>query len=131
MVRSLTTREKSKMMEAKKFTELYVRNGLAGIAKLDADSAEYTLPDDELAERAIRGCLNSRSGKWRKTKPAKCDDAKLLWELVRFHQGSGNLWGYPHFAEPVLRDKLDTLALVLLAGHSAAANAWQYALGSS
>lgn len=86
-----------------------------------------SVPSDELAMRAVKGCINGRNGQWRRSKPAD-DEAALLWQLVKFHRGSGNLWGYPWFANDQLRDELDTLAVVLLGCQSSAADAWKRAV---
>jgi len=89
-------------------------------------------PKRSEAETAIAGCLNSRNGQWRRTKPRGLmnDPSVLLWVLVKFHRSSGSLWSYPFLAEPELRDRMDTLALVLLGNQSnAAAAAWKRELG--
>ena len=99
------------------------------LAKLNA-AGNVATPKRSEAETAIAGCLNSRNGQWRRTKPKgrMNDPAVLLWELVKFHRSNGSLWGYPFFAEPQLRDRLDTLALVLLGNKSNATEAWRRAL---
>jgi hypothetical protein len=84
------------------------------------------VPSDELAIRAVKGCLNTKTGAWRATKPAG-DEAGLLWQLVKFHRSGGSLYGWPWFADERLRDELDTLAVVLLGG-SRAASEWQRVL---
>lgn len=84
-------------------------------------------PSPEEAIEAIAGCLNKNNGSWRKTAP-RPESSRLLWQLVRFHRGNGNLWGFPWFADPDQRDRLDTLALVMLKGHSRAAAAWREVL---
>ena len=85
-------------------------------------------PSTGLAIEAIAGCLNSRSGQWRKSKPTKSETAELLWQLLRFHGGNGSLWGFPWFADSETRDQLDTLAILLRGNHSSAANAWSRAI---
>ena len=84
-------------------------------------------PTESEAIEAIAGCLNKNNGTWRKTAP-KQETSRLLWQLVRFHRGTGNLWGFPWFADADQRDRLDTLALVMLKGHSRAAAAWREVL---
>lgn len=84
-------------------------------------------PTRDEAIEAIAGCINSRTGRWMKSKP-KGELPGLLWDLVRFHRGSGSLWGFPWFADSDTRDRIDTLALVLLGGQSKAADAWGRAL---
>jgi hypothetical protein len=95
------------------------------LAKLRA-AGNLPVPSDELAVRAVRGCINTKTGAWRATKPAD-DEAGLLWQLVKFHRSGGSLYGWPWFADERLRDELDTLAIVLCGGSRAAA-AWQRAL---
>ena len=84
-------------------------------------------PTREEAIEAIAGCINSRTGRWKRSKP-KDELAGLLWDLVKFHRGSGSLWGFPWFADEATRKRIDTLALVLLGGQSNAADAWGKAL---
>jgi hypothetical protein len=84
-------------------------------------------PTRDEAIQAIAGCINSRTGQWKRSKP-KGTLAGLLWDLVRFHKGNGSLWGFPWFADSDTRDRIDTLALVLLGGKSNAADAWGRAL---
>lgn len=90
------------------------------------DAGNVACPSDELAREALTGCVKA-DGSWRKTKPAD-GPAELLWQLVKFHRGSGSLYGFPWFADAGLRDQLDTLAVLLLGGQSSAAAAWQRAL---
>ena len=97
-------------------------------------SADLPLPDDDACRAAIRGCLNSRTGRLRASAPPvkkfpRDTGAHLLWTLLRFHRGNGSLWGYPHFADKVERDQMDTLAIILCGGQSTAADAWSRALG--
>lgn len=80
-------------------------------------------PTRDEAIEAIAGCINSRTGQWKRSKP-KSELPGLLWDLVKFHRGSGSLWGFPWFADSDTRDRIDTLALVLLGGKSNAADAW-------
>jgi hypothetical protein len=96
------------------------------LAKLRA-AGNVSVPSDELAVRAVKGCLNTRTGGWRASKPAD-DAAGLLWTLVKFHRSGGSLYGWPWFADETMRDQLDTLAVVLLGG-SHAASEWQRVLG--
>lgn len=91
------------------------------------EAGSVAVPSDDLAVRAVTGCLNARTGAWRATKPAD-DESGLLWQLVKFHRSGGSLYGWPFFADERLRDELDTLAVVLLGGQSSAAAAWQRAL---
>ena len=84
-------------------------------------------PTREEAIEAIAGCLNKNNGAWRRTAP-KTESSRLLWQLVKFHRSSGSLWGFPWFADADQRDRLDTLALVMLKGHSRAAEAWRQAM---
>ena len=95
------------------------------LAKL-REAGNVSVPSDELAVSAVRGCLNTRTGGWRATKPAD-DAAGLLWSLVKFHRSGGSLYGWPWFADETMRDQLDTLAIVLCGG-STAATAWQRAI---
>jgi len=96
---------------------------------MDKLSDKLAKPDATEAIKALAGCLNSRTGKWRKTLPSRsCQESQLLWRLVKFHCGNGNLWGFPWFADADQRDRLDTLAIVMLKGHSRAAEAWRQAL---
>jgi len=88
---------------------------------------KVAVPSDDLAADAVRGCINSRTGCWRRSKP-KDDTAALLWGLVKFHRSSGSLWGFPWFADAQLRDELDTLAIVLLGNRSRAAENWERAI---
>tara|TARA_R110002050_G_scaffold149887_1_gene276541 strand:- start:159 stop:524 length:366 start_codon:yes stop_codon:yes gene_type:complete len=92
-------------------------------------SDKVAKPDATEAIKAIAGCLNSRNGKWRKTVPSRsCQESQLLWRLVRFHGGNGDLWGFPWFADHDTRDRMDTLAQVMHNGHSSAADAWRKAM---
>jgi hypothetical protein len=84
-------------------------------------------PTPDIAIKAIAGCLNKRTGKWRATKP-RGELPELLWALNQFHSSTGSLWGWPHFADPQLRDALDTLVLVMRSGHSSAQDAWRRAI---
>lgn len=116
-------------MKAKESIEASVTIVLKGLDTIrERNSREsaptLSIPSNDLAERAMRGCFNSRTGKWRATKPTKDDDSRLLWQLVKFHRGSGSLWGFPFFEDSNRREELDTLAIVLLGGKSNAACAW-------
>ena len=96
---------------------------------MDKVSDKLAKPDATEAIKAIAGCLNARNGNWRKTLPSRsCEESQLLWRLVKFHCGNGNLWGFPWFADAAKRDRLDTLALVMLKGQSRAAEAWREVL---
>lgn len=96
---------------------------------MDKLSDKVAKPDATEAIKAIAGCLNSRSGKWRKTVPSRsCQESQLLWRLVKFHGGNGNLWGFPWFADHDTRERMDTLAQVMRDGHSSAADAWRKAM---
>jgi hypothetical protein len=90
-------------------------------------AGNVAVPADDLCERAILGCLNSRDGSWRKTRPSN-EESETLWALVKFHRSGGSLYGWPWFAPKDLIDPMDTLAVVLLGGRSNAANAWQRAM---
>ena len=94
------------------------------MAKISDDIAK---PTPDIAIKAIAGCLNKRTGKWRATKP-RGELPELLWALNQFHSSTGSLWGWPHFADPQLRDALDTLVLVMRSGHSSAQDAWRRAI---
>jgi len=96
------------------------------LAKLRA-AGTIPVPSDDLAQRAVSGCINTRTGGWRASKPAD-EAAGLLWTLVKFHRSGGSLYGWPWFADDTMRDELDTLAVVLLGGRSSAAAAWQRAM---
>ena len=89
----------------------------------------YQLPTDDEIREAVGACVNSRNGRWRKSKPKNNKIAELLFDLVKFHRGSGSLWGFPWFADPVEREKWDTVALLLLGNKSNAVNSWKRALG--
>ena len=106
---------------------LVVMAALAEPLRKLREAGNVAAPSDELAVRAVTGCLNTKTGAWRKTKP---DDeaAGLLWQLVKFHRSGGSLYGWPWFADEAMRDQLDTLAVVMLGGRSSAAEAWQRAL---
>ena len=96
---------------------------------MDKVSDKVAKPDATEAIKAIAGCLNSRNGKWRKTVPSRsCQESQLLWRLVKFHGGNGNLWGFPWFADHDTRERMDTLAQVMRNGHSSAADAWRKAM---
>ena len=96
---------------------------------MDKLSDKVAKPDATEAIKAIAGCLNSRNGKWRKTVPSRsCQESQLLWRLVKFHGGNGNLWGFPWFADHDTRERMDTLAQVMRDGHSSAADAWRKAM---
>jgi len=94
------------------------------LLRLDSTIGKPTKPE---GIAAISGCMNSRTGQWRKSRPPSNIPA-LLWSLVKFHRGNGDLWGWPWFADTDTRDRLDTLAIVLLAGKSNAADAWRKAI---
>ena len=92
------------------------------------DVGNVATPSDAVILDAITGCINSRNGTWRRSKPKGDAPASLLWDLVKFHRGTGSLYGYPWFADKDLRDQLDTVALLLLGNRSNAANNWTRAL---
>ena len=101
------------------------------MAKLrEANNPEIATMERDEMELAIVNCINSRNGRWRKTAPdyRKFPESELLWKLVKFHRGNGNLWGFPWFADKVKRDQLDTLALLLLGNNSNAVKNWQRVL---
>ena len=101
------------------------------MAKLrEANNPEIATMERDEMELAIVNCINSRNGHWRKTAPdyRKYPESELLWKLVKFHRGNGNLWGFPWFADKVKRDQLDTLALLLLGNNSNAVKNWQRVL---
>jgi hypothetical protein len=106
---------------------LVVMAALAEPLRKLREAGNVAVPSDELAMRAVTGCLNTKTGAWRKTKP---DDeaASVLWQLVKFHRSGGSLYGWPWFADEAMRDQLDTLAVVMLGGRSSAAEAWQRAM---
>lgn len=102
------------------------------MAKLrEANNPEIATMERDEMELAIVNCINSRNGRWRLTAPdyRKFPESELLWKLVKFHRGNGNLWGFPWFADKVKRDQLDTLALLLLGNNSNAVKNWQRVLG--
>jgi hypothetical protein len=105
---------------------LVVMAALADPLRRLREGGTVAVPSDELALRAVQGCLNTRTGGWRATKPAD-EAAALLWTLVKFHRSGGSLYGWPWFADETMRDQLDTLAVVLLGG-SRAASEWQRVL---
>lgn len=105
---------------------LVVMAALAEPLRILRESGSVAVPSDELAVRAVKGCLNTKTGGWRATKPSG-QEAGLLWSLVKFHRSGGSLYGWPWFADERLRDELDTLAVVLLGG-SRAASEWQRVL---
>ena len=104
-----------------------IMSAVTGSLQVLRNAGNVAVPSDELAKRAVRGCLNNRTGGWRASKPDD-DAASLLWQLVKFHRSSGSLYGWPWFANEQMRDELDTLAQVLLGGRSNAADAWQRAI---
>jgi len=96
----------------------------------------HQLPSPEDTQAALSGCLNSRTGQWRKTAPpARCSAASLLWRTVKWHMSGGSLWGLPH---ELMLDRseehvrVETLAMVLaqMLGGSSAMAAWERALGA-
>ena len=91
------------------------------------EKGSVAVPDDDTARQAVLGCINTKNGKWRRTKP-KSDPGETLWTLVKFHRSGGSLYGWPWFAPKELVEPLDTLAVVLLNGESRAADAWQRAI---
>lgn len=97
------------------------------VSKLAA-AGSVAIPEQAESLQAIAGCLSSRNGTWRRSKPTSDDSAALLWQLVKFHRGNGSLWGFPWFADEEQRDRLDTLAILLLGNKSSAANAWKRAI---
>lgn len=104
-----------------------IMDAVTGSLQVLRNAGNVAVPSDDLAKRAVRGCLNNRTGGWRASKPDD-DAASLLWQLVKFHRSSGSLYGWPWFANEQMRDELDTLAQVLLGGRSNAADAWQRAI---
>ena len=104
-----------------------IMEAVTGSLQVLRNAGNVAVPSDDLAMRAVRGCLNNRTGGWRASKPAD-DESALLWQLVKFHRSSGSLFGWPWFANEQMRDELDTLAQVLLGGQSNAAKAWQRAI---
>ena len=91
--------------------------------------AGHNLPTNDEMRTALAGCIKS-NGQWRKTRP-KSDDAEVLWTLVKFHRGSGNLSGWPWFAPRDLVDKFDTAVqcMLLVTGQPmTAVSAWQRVL---
>ena len=102
-------------------------------AKLDwfpDGRADLPLPSQETILDAIGGCLHSKNGTWRKSKPTSSKAATILWQLVKFHGGNGSLWGYPMLEDKKLVQELDTLALLIRLGNSPASDAWSKALYS-
>ena len=95
---------------------------------------ELVLPPDQVAFDAMACCLNGRSKtlQWRKTKPDG-DHAGLLWQLVKFYRGNGNLHGYPMlYCNREELDQFDTLAQVILYAigqPNTASAAWERAIG--
>lgn len=92
------------------------------------DAGNVATPSDAVILDAITGCINSRDGRWRRSKPKDDGPASLLWDLVKFHRGTGSLYGYPWFSDKDMRDQLDTVALLLLGNRSNAATNWKRAL---
>ena len=91
--------------------------------------AEHNLPTNDEMRTALAGRIKS-DGQWRKTRP-KSEDAEVLWTLVKFHRGSGNLSGWPWFAPRDLVDKFDTAVqcMLLVTGQPmTAVSAWQRVL---
>lgn len=90
------------------------------------------IPELWECREAIRLCVNNR-GQWRKTKPAGAynDSQVLLWQLVKFHRSQGNLWSYPMLADHKTRDRMETLALILIGLNSPAARNWARVLCKS
>lgn len=94
------------------------------------EKGNVSTPSDQEALEAIAGCLNVTGNypSWRVSKPQE-ETSVLLWQLVKFHRGSGSLWGYPFFGDRELIDRMDTLALLLIGNQSRAAQNWKKALG--
>ena len=95
-------------------------------------AGNLAVPADDQVADALRGCLSSRDGAWRKTKPDGDGPASVLWTLVKFQRSGGSLYGWPLFADRTLVDQLDTVAQVMLmvSGQElTAVTAWQRALG--
>ena len=112
--------------------KLFMQRAEPLMAKLrEANNPEIATMERDDMELAIVNCINSRNGRWRLTAPdyRKFPESELLWKLVKFHRGNGNLWGFPWFADKVKRDQLDTLALLLLGNNSNAVKNWQRVLG--
>ena len=111
--------------------KLFMQRAEPLMAKLrEANNPEIATMERDDMELAIVNCINSRNGRWRLTAPdyRKFPESELLWKLVKFHRGNGNLWGFPWFADKVKRDQLDTLALLLLGNNSNAVKNWQRVL---
>ena len=112
--------------------KLFMQRAEPLMAKLrEANNPEIATMERDDMELAIVNCINSRNGRWRLTAPdyRKFPESELLWKLVKFHRGNGNLWGFPWFADKTKRDQLDTLALLLLGNNSNAVKNWQRVLG--
>ena len=121
------------MKERKRFMAM---SSDAVVVEIEARNERLKKPFDLPARsdmfEAIYGCLSSRSGGWRKSMPPyrkgpETDERRLLFQLVRFHSGNGSLWGFPWFADKVVRDRFDSMAILFL-GRSRAGEAWQRAM---
>jgi hypothetical protein len=100
------------------------------LERLRESGKDIAVPSHDEALQAIEGCLNGRTAEWLKSKPKDKNGtlAQVLWTLMKFHGGGGSLWGWPHFEDKEIVNKMDTLALVLRGGKSSAASAWKRAL---
>ena len=114
-------------------TDKAVDLALSQLQRLRDAGTAVAIPSDDLAMRAVRGCIYK--DKWRRTAPRKGEEcARALWKYVKFHRSGGSLYGYPWEYSGVFNkdwgftgEEIDTLAIVLLGG-SRAADAWSKAL---
>ena len=118
----------------------YIQEGVnALLDKLELIRDDIAKPSRELLTAAFDSCITRRRNKrgfygWRKSAPGRDNRAHIrpefaevgdqLFKLLKFHRGSGSLWGYPwEYRTSEYNDALDTAAMVMLNG-STAAESW-------
>lgn len=102
--------------------------------KLDLLSTEMPKPSDVALRIALSDCHTTRrvNGryKFRSRAPGRNESrpdgfehlGDMLWRLIRYHRGSGDLMGYPfEYANDSCFDALDTVA-VIVTGSRATSN---------
>lgn len=118
----------------------YIAEGVdALLTKLELIRDDIAKPSRELLTAAFDSCITRRRNKrgfygWRKSAPGRdnrdhirpefAEVGDQLFKLLKFHRGSGSLWGYPwEYRTSEYNDALDTAAMVMLNG-STAAESW-------